>query len=79
MEQPKIAPATIAMNGSLAPQGINVVVIIVILRSLSFSIVREAMIPGTPQPEPISIGMNDLPERPNLRKILSIMNAIRAI
>jgi len=75
----KIAPATIAMNGSLAPQGINVVVIIVILRSLSFSIVREAMIPGTPQPEPISIGMNDLPERPNLRKILSIMNAIRAI
>ena len=46
---------------------------------LSFSIVREAMIPGTPQPEPISIGMNDLPERPNLRKILSIMNAIRAI
>ena len=70
---------TIAMNGSLAPQGINVVVIIVILRSLSFSIVREAMIPGTPQPEPISIGMNDLPERPNLRKILSIMNAIRAI
>ena len=38
----KIAPATIAMNGSLAPQGINVVVIIVILRSLSFSIVRES-------------------------------------
>ena len=73
------APAIRAMIGSLAPHGINVVVIIVILRSLSFSIVREAMIPGTPQPEPISIGMNDLPERPNLRKILSIMNAIRAI
>ena len=67
------------MNGVLAPQGINVVVIIVILRSLSFSIVREAIIPGTPQPVPIRIGMNDLPERPNLLKILSIMNAIRAI
>ena len=63
----------------LAPQGINVVVIIVIRRSLSFSIVREAMIPGTPQPVPIRIGINDFPERPNLLKILSMINAIRAI
>ena len=76
---PKIAPATMAMKGSLAPQGINVVVIIVILRSLSFSMVREAMIPGTPHPEPISIGMKDLPDRPNLRKIRSMMKAIRAM
>ena len=55
------------MNGVLAPQGINVVVIIVILTvSCRFSIVREAMIPGTPQPVPISIGIKDFPERPNL-------------
>lgn len=58
-EPPKIAPAIIAMNGTLAPQGIKVVVIIVIRRSRSFSIVLEAIIPGTPQPVPISIGMND--------------------
>ena len=78
-EPPKIAPAIIPMNGTLAPQGINVVVIIVIRRSRSFSIVLEAIIPGTPQPVPISIGMNDLPERPNLRNIRSSTNAIRAI
>ena len=78
-EPPKIAPAIIAMNGTLAPQGIKVVVIIVIRRSRSFSIVLEAIIPGTPQPVPISIGMNDLPERPNLRNIRSSTNAIRAI
>ena len=78
-EPPKIAPAIIAINGTLAPQGINVVVMIVIRRSLSFSIVREAMIPGTPQPVPIRIGMNDFPERPNFLKILSMMKAIRAI
>ena len=78
-EPPKIAPAIIAMNGTLAPQGIKVVVIIVIRRSRSFSIVLEAIIPGTPQPVPISIGMNDLPERPNLRNIRSRTNAIRAI
>ncbi len=67
------------MIGSFAPHGINVVVIIVILRSLSFSIVLDAIIPGTPQPEPINIGIKDFPERPNLQNILSIINAIRAI
>ena len=76
---PKIAPATMAINGSFAPHGIKVVVMIVIRRSLSFSIVREAMIPGTPQPEPISIGIKDLPERPNLRNTRSMMNATRAM
>ena len=76
---PKNAPAMSAIIGSLAPHGMNVVVIIVILRSLSFSIVRDAITPGTPHPVPISIGINDFPERPNLRKILSIMNATRAI
>ena len=51
----------------------------VILRSRSFSMVRLAIMPGTPQPEPTSIGMKLLPERPNLRKMRSIINAIRAI
>lgn len=74
----KIAPAIIAINGTFAPQGIKVVVIIVIRRSFSFSIVREAMIPGTPHPIPTSIGMKDLPDKPNLRKIRSMMNATRA-
>ena len=67
------------MIGSFAEQGMKVVVMIVILRSLSFSTVREAMTPGTPQPEPISIGIKDFPERPNFRKILSMMKAMRAI
>ena len=75
----KIAPATIAMNGSLAPQGINVVVIIVILRSLSFSIVREAMIPGTPQPEPINNGIKLFPDKPKYLNTLSMTNAIRTM
>ena len=37
------------------------------------------MIPGTPHPLPISIGMNDFPERPNFLKILSMINATLAI
>ena len=76
---PNSAPAIRAMIGSLAPHGMNVVVMMVILRSRSFSIVLDAMIPGTPHPVPISIGMNDLPDRPNLLKIRSMINAIRAI
>ena len=78
-DPPKIAPAIMAMNGTFAPQGIKVVVMMVMRRSRSFSMVREAMIPGTPQPTPISIGMKDLPDRPNLRKIRSSTKAIRAI
>ena len=78
-EPPKIAPATMEINGTFAPQGIKVVVIIVIRRSRSFSIVLDAMIPGMPQPVPMSIGMKDLPDSPNLRKIRSSTNAIRAI
>ena len=78
-EPPNIAPAIIAMNGTLAPQGINVVVMIVIRLSRSFSIVRLAMTPGTPHPVPTSIGMNDLPDKPNFLKILSSTKAIRAM
>ena len=73
------APAISAMMGIFAPQGMKVVVMMVILRSWSFSIVREAMTPGTPQPVPMSIGMKLLPERPNLRKMRSMMNAMRAM
>ena len=73
------APAINAMIGNLAPHGINVVVIIVIFLSLSFSIVLEAITPGTPQPLPISIGINDLPDKPNFLKILSMMNATLAM
>ena len=78
-EPPKIAPAIIAMKGVLAPQGMNVVVMMVIRLSRSFSIVLEAITPGIPQPVPISIGIKDLPERPNFLKILSITKAIRAM
>ena len=53
------------MIGNLAPQGIKVVVITVILRSRSLSIVRDAITPGIPQPVATSIGIKDLPESPN--------------
>ena len=76
---PNTAPARRAMIGSFAEHGMKVVVIIVIRRSRSFSIVLEAMTPGTPQPEPISIGIKDLPERPKRRKIRSRMKAILAM
>ena len=78
-QPPKMAPAIIAMNGTFAPQGMKVVVMMVMRRSRSFSMVREAMMPGTPQPVPMSIGMKDLPDRPNLRKIRSRTKAIRAM
>ena len=79
MEPPNKAPANMAIMGILAPQGTKQVVIMVMRRSRSFSMVREAMTPGTPQPVPTSMGMKLLPERPNLRKIRSIMKATRAI
>ena len=63
----------------MAPQGTKVVVMMVMRRSRSFSMVREAMTPGTPQPEPMSMGMKLLPLRPNFRKIRSMMKATRAM
>ena len=51
----------------------------VILRSRSCSMVREAMMPGTPQPVATSMGMKLLPLRPNRRKTRSMMKAIRAM
>ena len=76
---PKIAPAIIAINGTFAPHGINVVVIIVIRLSFWFSIVRLAIMPGTPQPVPTRTGMNDFPESPKRRNTRSRMNAMRDI
>ena len=75
----KIAPEIRAITGSFAPQGIKLVVMIVIRLSLRFSIVRVAIMPGTEQPVPISIGIKDFPERPSFLKILSITKAIRDI
>ena len=71
--------ANIAMMTVFAPQGMNVAKMIVMRRSRSFSIVRAAMTAGTPHPFPTIIGMNDLPERPNLRNMRSMMNATRAM
>ena len=65
----KNAPAKSEITGILAPQGIIGVSIAVALRSRSFLIVRQAMIPGTPQPIPITKGITDLPERPTFLKI----------
>ena len=76
---PNRAPAIIPIKGTFAPQGIKVVVITVILRSRSFSMVLEAIIPGTPHPTPMSMGIKLLPESPNLRNTRSRTNAIRAI
>lgn len=67
------------MMGVLAPQGMNVVVMIVMRLSFSFSMVRVAMTPGTPHPMETSMGIKDFPERPNLRKMRSMMNATRAM
>ena len=72
-------PAIRAITGSFAPQGIMVVVIIVIRRSLSLSMVLVPMIPGTPQPEEIRNGMKLFPDRPKRRNTRSMMNATRAM
>ena len=76
---PKSVAAIKPTTGIFAPQGIKQVVIIVILRSLSCSMVRDAITPGTPQPEATSIGIKLLPDKPNLRNSLSMINATRDI
>ncbi len=66
------------MMGSLAPHGIIVVVMTVMRRSFSFSMVLVAITAGTPQPDAISMGMNDLPDSPKRRNTRSMMKATRA-
>ena len=75
----KKTPANNEITGSLAPQGINGVSIAVALFSLSFLIVRHAIIPGMAQPVPITKGITDLPERPTFLKMGSSTTETRAM
>ena len=52
---------------------------IVISRLRGFSMVRVAMTAGTLQPNPITMGMNDLPCRPMRCISLYMMKAARAM
>ena len=56
------------MNGMMA---------MVIMRLFLLSIARVAMMAGTLQPNPMTIGMKDLPWRPILCISLSTMKAAR--
>src|SRR5574344_3018400 len=76
---PKIADDRSAIIGIFAPHGINVVVIMVIRRSRSFSIVLDAIIPGTPQPDATRSGIKDFPESPNFLNTRSSTKATRDI
>ena len=75
----KNAPAMVVYMSIFAEQLIKGVSSIVILRSRSLESVLVAIIAGTEQPNPISIGTKLLPERPNFLSGLSITNATRAI
>lgn len=72
-------PAIAVRIGSFAPQLKNGITLIVAILSFSSASVRVLMNAGTEQPKPMIIGMNALPDKPNLLKILSRMNATRAI
>ena len=76
---PAITPPNKAITGNFAPQGINVAVIIVKRLSLSCSIVLDAIIAGTPQPEPINNGIKLFPDKPKYLNTLSMTNAIRTM
>ena len=65
--------------GSLAEQLINGVSKIVMRRSRSLDSVRVAMMAGTEQPKPTSIGTKLRPDSPSLRSGRSMIKATRAI
>ena len=65
--------------GSLAEQLMKGVSRMVIRRSRSLERVRVAMMAGTLHPKPMSMGTKLRPERPILRKSLSITKATRAM
>ena len=65
--------------GSLAPQEKNGITLMVAILSLSSARVLVLIMAGIEQPNPMIIGMKALPESPNLRNILSRMNATRAM
>ena len=73
-------PPAIAVNmGSFAPQLKKGMTLMVAILSFSSARVRVFIIAGTEQPKPIIIGINALPDKPNLRNILSRINATLAI
>ena len=80
--QPTVVAKTAAKAyhiGLFAPQEKNGASNIVERLSLSFSIVRVAIIPGTAQPKHIRSGINDFPDRPIRLNALSMINATLAI
>ena len=74
-----IPPAIAVRIGSFAPQLKNGITLIVAILSFSSARVRVFTIAGTEQPKPIIIGINALPDKPNLLKMRSRINATRAI
>ncbi len=76
---PQIPPATAVKMGNFAPQEKNGITRSVAVRSCSSASVRVLIMAGTEQPKPMIIGINALPESPNLRKTRSNINAARAM
>ena len=74
-----IAPAIAVKIGNLAPQLKKGITLIVVILSFSSPSVLVFNIAGTLQPNPIIIGINALPDKPNLRNILSKIKATLAI
>ena len=75
----KKAPAIRMYTGIRPAHDIIGMIRVVIRRLFGLSIVRVANIAGTLQPNPMIIGMKDLPCSPILCISLSMMNAARAI
>ena len=75
----KNAAENAAYIGTLAEHDMNGVSSIVILRSRSLASVRQLIIAGTEQPNPISIGTKERPLKPILRSSESMTNATRAM
>ena len=74
-----IPPAIAVKMGNFAPQEKNGMTRMVAVLSFSSAKVRVLTMAGMEQPKPMIMGINALPERPNLLKILSKINATRAI
>ena len=75
----KNAPVNNTSTGRRALHDMKGVISTVMMRLLRLSMVRVAIIAGTLQPNPITMGMNDFPCSPILCINLSMMNAARAM
>ena len=75
----KKAPAMSTKMGRRPAQDMNGMMAMVMRRDFRLSMLRVAMMAGTLQPKPITMGMNDLPCRPMRCMSLSTMNAARAM